>query len=282
MNQEIHQLNIAFVGGGNMGQALVSGLLDSGWQANCISIIDTDPARCLLLKKQFSNCNVVSQAEAALNIADIVVLAVKPQVMRIACEEIAEQCQKSRPLIVSIAAGITIQTIDTWLGGQLPIIRCMPNTPALVKAGTTGLFANPEISPQQREMCTDILNCVGTTLWVESETMLDAVTAISGSGPAYFFYLIEAMIEAGNTLGLNDQQVKQLAIDTAAGAAKLLQSSGKLPQELRLSVTSKGGTTEAAINTLEEHNVKQIIQSAIKNAASKAEKLSAMNFPGDN
>ena len=276
MNQALHQLNIAFVGGGNMGQALVSGLLDSGWQSNCISIIDTDQARCTLLKKQFSNCNVVSEAEAALNIADIVVLAVKPQVMRLACEEIAAQCQNSRPLIISIAAGITIQTIDTWLGGELPIIRCMPNTPALVKAGTTGLFANPEISPEQRETCTAILDSVGTTLWVDSEATLDAVTAISGSGPAYFFYLIEAMIEAGNSLGLNDQQVKQLVVDTASGAAKLLQASGKSPQDLRLSVTSKGGTTEAAINTLEESSVKKIIHSAIKNAALRAEKLSTM------
>jgi len=152
----------------------------------------------------------------------------------------------------------------------------MPNTPALVKAGTTGLFANPEISPEQRETCTAILNSVGTTLWVDSEAMLDAVTAISGSGPAYFFYLIEAMIEAGNSLGLNDQQVKQLVVDTASGAAKLLQASGKSPQDLRLSVTSKGGTTEAAINTLEESSVKQIIHSAIKNAALRAEKLSTM------
>lgn len=282
MNQKLHQLNITFVGGGNMGQALVSGLQDSGWHSSYISIIDTDPARCALLKKHFPKCHVLSQAEAALNIADIVVLAVKPQVMRKACEEIAAQCQSSRPLIISIAAGIKIQTIDAWLGGQLPIIRCMPNTPALVKAGTTGLFANPEISSQQREICTAVLDCVGTTLWVDSEAMLDAVTAVSGSGPAYFFYLIEAMIEAGKSLGLNDHQVKQLAIGTAAGAAKLLQNSGNAPEELRFSVTSKGGTTEAAINTLEDNGVKQIIHSAIKNAALQAEKLSAITSSGEN
>ncbi|MEJ2116039.1 MAG: pyrroline-5-carboxylate reductase [Gammaproteobacteria bacterium] len=274
MSQTMQNLNIVFIGGGNMGQALVTGLLNSGWNANNISIIDNDQAIIDKISKNFSHCHVYSQYEAALNLADVVVLAVKPHVMHIACEQIAAQCQIKRPLIISIAAGILISSIDKWLGGELPVIRCMPNTPALVQAGVTGLFANTEVSNDQRELGYEILSSVGTVLWIENESLLDAVTALSGSGPAYFFYLIEAMIEAGQSLGLSEAQTRELTVATAMGAAKLISTSNQSAQNLRLAVTSKGGTTEAAINTLQQHDMKKVIKSAIKNAALRSQQLS--------
>ena len=181
MNAVLDNLNIAFIGGGNMGQALVNGLLESGCVGENITIIDTDAKTCSNLEKKFPRCHVLSQTEAALNIADVVVLAVKPQSMQTACEQIAAQCQSTRPLIISIAAGTQASDIDNWLGGQLPIVRCMPNTPALVQAGTTGLFANNEVSTQQRELADGILGIVGSTLWLDQEELLDVVTAVSGS-----------------------------------------------------------------------------------------------------
>jgi len=277
MKQTMQNLNIVFIGGGNMGQALVTGLLDSGWNADNFAIVDNDQAITSKLNEKFSHCHVYSQSEAALNLADVIVLAVKPQAMQMACEQIATQCQVKRPLIISIAAGILINSIDTWLGGELPIIRCMPNTPALVQAGVTGLFANAEVSAEQRELAYEILNSVGTALWIENESLLDAVTAVSGSGPAYFFYLIEAMMEAGQSLGLSETQARELTVATAAGAAKLISKSDKSAQELRHAVTSKGGTTEAAINTLQQHDMKKIIETAIKNAAKKSQQLSDSN-----
>ena len=232
------------------------------------------PAITNKLNKKFSSCHIYTQSEAALNIADVVILAVKPQVMQSACEQIAAHCQVKRPLIISIAAGVLINSIDTWLGGELPIIRCMPNTPALVQAGVTGIFANSEVSSEQRDLGSTILNSVGTTLWIEEEALLDAVTAISGSGPAYFFYLIEAMMEAGQNLGLSESQSRELTLATASGAAKLISTSDQSAQDLRLAVTSKGGTTEAAINTLQKHDMKNIIKTAIKNAAARSQQLS--------
>ncbi len=273
----MQNINIVFIGGGNMGQALASGLLNSGWNADNISIVDNDQAMIKKIKDTFPDCHVYSQSEAALNIADVVVLAIKPQIMQVACEQIAAQCQIKRPLIISIAAGVLIQSIDTWLGGELPIIRCMPNTPALVQSGVTGLYANSEVSTDQRDLADDILSSVGTAIWIEEESLLDAVTAISGSGPAYFFYLIEAIIEAGENLGLSEAQSRELTIATASGAAKLISQSDQSAQALRLAVTSKGGTTEAAINTLQQNDMKNIIESAIKNAATRSQQLSNPN-----
>ena len=168
----MQNLNIVFIGGGNMGQALVTGLLDSGWMADNIAIVDNDQSLIKKLNETFPDCHVYTQSEAALNLADVVILAVKPQAMKMACEQIAAQCQVKRPLIISIAAGVLIDSIDTWLGGELPIIRCMPNTPALVQAGATGLYANTEVSIEQRQLAFDVLSSVGTALWIETEVLL--------------------------------------------------------------------------------------------------------------
>ncbi len=279
MDQISDNLKIVFFGGGNMGQALVGGLLDSGWPANHITIIDTDPAMCATLETRFPQCRIGPQTKTALDPAKAVVLAVKPQAMRLACEEIAAHCKSARPLVISIAAGTTIRDIGTWLGGTFPIVRAMPNTPALVRSGTTGLYASPEVSDTQQALAQNILASVGSTLWLAQEDLLDAVTAVSGSGPAYFFYLIEAMLEAGQSLGLSEAQARQLTVHTAAGAAKLIEESGKDPHELRRAVTSKGGTTEAAIETLEQGNVKKIMRTAITRAAQKARQLARSGPP---
>ena len=279
MSQISENLEIVFFGGGNMGQALVGGLLDSGWPAGHITIVDIDAATCATLETLFPQCQVCPQAAPALDRAYTVVLAVKPQAMRVACKEIAAQCNAARPLIISIAAGTTIRDIGAWLGGRFPIVRCMPNTPALVRSGTTGLYASPEVSGAQQEIAQGIFASVGSTLWLEQEALLDAVTAVSGSGPAYFFYLVEAMLEAGQALGLNEAQARQLTVHTATGAAKLIEKSGKDPHELRLAVTSKGGTTEAAIETLERGDVKKTIRAAITRAAQKARHLAQPDTP---
>lgn len=275
MSQVPADSKIVFIGGGNMGQALAGGLLNSGWPAENVTIVDTDPDMSARLKSQFKQCHIFSRTETALASVDIVVLAVKPQAMRLACEQIAAQCQSTRPLVISIAAGTSTKDVDTWLGGGLAVVRCMPNTPALVQAGTTGMYANSEVSLQQREIAEAVLGSVGFALWLQQESLLDVVTAVSGSGPAYFFYLIEAMLDAGQSLGLNEMQARQLVVHTAAGAAQLIEKTGETPQQLRLAVTSKGGTTEAAIKTLDQGNVKNIIRAAITNAAEKAQQLAS-------
>lgn len=275
MSQVPADSKIVFIGGGNMGQALAGGLLNSGWPAENVTIVDTDPDMSARLKSQFKQCHIFSRTETALASVDIVVLAVKPQAMRLACEQIVAQCQSTRPLVISIAAGTSTKDVDTWLGGGLAVVRCMPNTPALVQAGTTGMYANSEVSLQQREIAEAVLGSVGFALWLQQESLLDVVTAVSGSGPAYFFYLIEAMLDAGQSLGLNEMQARQLVVHTAAGAAQLIEKTGETPQQLRLAVTSKGGTTEAAIKTLDQGNVKNIIRAAITNAAEKAQQLAS-------
>ena len=275
MKHATADLRIVFIGGGNMGRALAKGLLDGGWTAKNVTLVDTDADTVAALKERFErhDVNVFSRAEAALTHADIVVLAVKPQAMRAACEQIAVQCQSTRPLIISIAAGITIEDVDGWLGGGLAIVRCMPNTPVLVQAGATGMYANSEVLPLQRDIAEDVLGSVGVALWMQKESMLDAVTAVSGSGPAYFFYLIEAMLEAGQSLGLDEKQARALILHTARGAVELLKETNEAPRQLRHAVTSKGGTTEAAGKTLEQGDVKGIIHAAVIKAAEKAKQL---------
>lgn len=257
-----------------MGQALIGGLLDSGWPPDQITVIDTDPSTGSLLEKNFPQCRICAHAGSAPASAQAVVLAVKPQVIRLVCEQISAHYQSTRPLIVSIAAGTMVRDIGAWLGEEFPVVRCIPNLPVLVRCGTTGLFAGPDVSETQRMLAESILASVGFTLWLEEETLLDVVTAVSGSGPAYFFFLIEAILEAGQSLGLSADQARQLTVHTALGAAKLVEQGDQDPHALRRAVTSKGGTTEAALEILEQEGVKKIFAAAIRSAAQKAELLS--------
>jgi pyrroline-5-carboxylate reductase len=209
--------------------------------------------------------------------ADVVVLAVKPQVMRSVLEPLQSIAQKQRPLLVSVAAGIREASLNSWLGGNLPIVRCMPNTPALVQAGATGLYANPQVNKEQRSLAESILRTVGITLWFDDEAKLDTVTAVSGSGPAYFFLVMEAMQAAAESLGLKPDDAKLLVVQTALGAARLALESEQQPAELRKQVTSKGGTTEAALNQLNAGGLVPLFAEALKAAEERSKELAQAN-----
>ncbi len=240
---------IVFIGGGNMGRALLGGLIADGTSAARLAAAEPDAARRKALAEEFGILTAAHGVELVAD-ASVLVLAVKPQVLKATAQSLAGHFGAARPLIVSIVAGITAADIDAWLGGGFPVVRCMPNTPALVRQGISALHANAQVSPAQREQADHILRAVGAVLWVAQEAQLDAVTAVSGSGPAYFFLVMEAMEQAGVALGLTPQIARKLTLQTALGAAVLASQSDTDPASLRAQVTSPGGTTQAALEVL--------------------------------
>lgn len=253
---------IAFIGAGNMASSIIGGLVAKGF--NPAAIIASDPSATSLEKlRGVAAVKTVSDNHKAIANADVVVLAIKPQVMKTVLENLATSAQKTRPLIISIAAGIEIDSIDRWLGGGLAVVRCMPNTPALVQSGATALYANTRVTAEQRQLADTILRAVGIALWVNDESSLDAVTAVSGSGPAYFFLLMEAMQNAGTQLGLSADAAKQLTLQTALGAAQMAIGSDVDAAELRRRVTSPNGTTERAIEVFEQGGFRQLCNQAL-------------------
>jgi pyrroline-5-carboxylate reductase len=267
---------ITFIGAGNMARSLIVGLLQD--QANVVlRVADPDQQQLDAIRKHWSDVLATTDNLEAIQGADVVVLAVKPQIMREVTETLAEATQRSRPLFVSIAAGIREAALNRWLGGNQAIVRCMPNTPALVQAGATGLYANPQVSDSQRSAAESILRAVGITLWFDDEAKLDAVTAISGSGPAYFFLVMEAMQAAAEQLGIEAADAQLLIMQTALGAAKLAMESGELPADLRQKVTSKGGTTEAALKVLTSGGLHDLFAQALQAAESRSKELAAAN-----
>lgn len=263
---------LAFIGAGNMASALIGGLVKQGFAAQQITASDPYPA---MLDKLKSVAPVTTTDDniAAVSGADVVILAVKPQVMKQVLEPLAVTLQQQQPLIISIAAGIEIASIERWLGGALPIVRCMPNTPALVQLGATGLFANAAVSAAQRELADSILQAVGVALWVDSEAQLDAVTAVSGSGPAYFFLVMEAMQAAGEQLGLSSETAKLLTLQTALGAARMALDADVDTAELRRRVTSPNGTTERAIASFERDDLRAIFTRALTDCRDRSQEL---------
>lgn len=259
---------IAFIGAGNMASALIQGMLSAGTEPATIRAADIAEAQLQTL----ANRGVITSTRNAevVSGADIIVLAVKPQVL---VDILQPLTLASDQLVVSIAAGIDMQTLEGATSGQQPIVRCMPNTPALVGAGMAALFANGHVTEPQRAAAAAVLEAVGRALWVPEEAMLDAVTAVSGSGPAYFFYLMEAMIEAGVSLGLPEETATELTLQTALGAARLAQSSEDTPGQLRRNVTSPGGTTERALDLMNEADVADAIVRALKGAAERSAEL---------
>ena len=209
----------------------------------------------------------------AIEQADVVILAIKPQVMEAVLTPIKDALQRKKPLIISVAAGIDLQSISSWTGGDLAIVRCMPNTPALVQQGASGLFANVQVTAGQKDISAQILNAVGMSVWVDKETQLDAVTAVSGSGPAYFFLFMEAMIEAGMKLGLSEETAKELTLKTALGAATMASASEDSPAQLRKKVTSPNGTTEKAINSFIDQDLAGMVETALKAANDRSVEL---------
>lgn len=256
---------ITFIGAGNMASAIIKGLLAKGYSASQLSASCPEPAQLEALASEFG---IATSTDNTVHIqdADIVVLAVKPQIMQAVCEGVRDIVQARQPLIVSIAAGLSSTQIDQFLGGGLPVVRVMPNTPAQVGCGATGMFANARVSTKQREQAEAIFRAVGIVEWFEDEQQLHAVTALSGSGPAYGFLFIEALETAGVACGLNADQARRLAIQTLAGAAKLAAESDLPPSELKRRVMSPGGTTERAIRTFEAEGFEAMVRKAVEAA----------------
>lgn len=263
-------LRIAFIGAGNMAASLIGGLRAQGMSAAQICASEPGAEQRARIAAEHG-ISVYESNEQAIKGADLIVLAVKPQVMKTVCQALAAHLQANQ-LIVSIAAGISCASLSNWLGPQ-PLVRCMPNTPALVRQGVSGLFANQQVSSIQREQAEQVLSAVGMVLWLDNEAQIDAVTAVSGSGPAYFFLLIEAMSAAGVQLGLTPETATQLSIQTALGAARMAVSSDVDAGELRRRVTSPNGTTEAAIKTFQAGGFAALVEKALTAAATRSVEL---------
>ena len=259
---------ISFIGAGNMAYALVQGLQSSDNQSWQIRVADPFPNQ--LEKYAATHATTFADNNAAIHEADVIVLAVKPQVAGEVLEALDLAPQQ---LLISIAAGINITSLHSWTHAEQAIIRCMPNTPALIQAGATGLYANSHVTNTQKDLAQEIINAVGTSLWVQAESNLDAVTAVSGSGPAYFFLLMEAMVNAGVELGLTKSEATELTLQTAYGAARMAQQSEEEPSTLRHNVTSPGGTTAAALAVMQEGLLPETIQRALGAADRRAAEL---------
>jgi pyrroline-5-carboxylate reductase len=265
---------LAFIGGGNMARSLVGGLIADGWDPGRIRVADPDPQQTDRLAQRFS-VTTTQDNHTALEQADAVVLAVKPQAIKAVVDELAATIAAQRPLVISIAAGIRATALRGWLGKDTAIVRTMPNTPALVQSGATALFANPAVSEEQRNLAESVLRAVGLTLWVDDEDLMDAVTALSGSGPAYFFLFMEALQDAGTDLGLPVETARLLTLQTAFGAAKMALESTEDAATLRQRVTSPGGTTERALDYLRQHGFEETVLGALRAAAERSRALAA-------
>lgn len=268
----MNKLMIAVIGAGNMGSSLIGGLIKNGHPADKLIATDPSPEKLNHLSQLFG-IQTTTDNTAAVSIADIVIFAVKPQVFAEVAKPLCDIIKQRNPLIISIAAGVREGRIQEWLGGRAAIVRVMPNTPAMIGAGASGLYANPLTTPEQRNLAESILRAVGVAVWVESEEQIDTVTALSGSGPAYFFLILEALQNAGEELGLPAATAQILAQQTALGAAQMALESKHEPSELRRHVTSPGGTTEAAISVLEEHHIRNIFKKALRAAKERSEEL---------
>ena len=266
---------LGLIGGGNMARSLIGGLIKSGIAPESMIVSDPDDSIRRALVEDFSIQTCADNTDAA-RVADILVLAVKPQVMRCAVEDIAESLLQRQPLVVSIAAGIPIASIESWAGSPLPLIRVMPNTPALIGNGASGMYANHRVSKSQRVQAQKIMEAIGIAVWVDEESLIDTVTAVSGSGPAYFFYLMDAMVKAAQEGGLNPDASRQLTLQTALGAAQLALASGESLTELRRRVTSPGGTTQAAVEMLDKNGCEEILIRAVHAARERSVELAKL------
>lgn len=266
------ETTLAFIGGGNMARSLIGGLIADGWNPAKIRVADADPAQRERLGKAFA-IPVHAENARAVTGAEVVVLAVKPQVTATVARELAQLIATQRSLVVSIAAGIRESALRSWLGEGTAIVRSMPNTPALVQSGAAALYANSAVSAAQRSVAESVLRAVGLALWIDDETQMDAVTALSGSGPAYFFLLMEALEDAGCALGLPRETARLLTLQTAFGAAKMALESSEEAAALRQRVTSPGGTTESALGVLQEGGFAGIVGRALQAAAARSAQL---------
>lgn len=266
------QVKISFLGCGNMGRSLIGGLIGNGYPPDLLRGADPDPAQREHLARLF-NISVVENNNEAVRDAAVVVLAVKPQFIGTTIIGIADTLKQQRPLLMSIAAGVRLSTISHNIGDSLPIVRVMPNTPALIQAGAAALYANEHVSSDQRELAEAIMRSVGIAIWLDDEAKLDVVTALSGSGPAYFFLIMEVMEKAAIKLGLGKEQARLLTLETAFGAAKMAMESNNDPATLRQQVTSPGGTTEQALKVLLEGDIEKLFNDALHAANNRSIEL---------
>lgn len=265
---------IAFIGGGNMARSLIGGLLKTGMAASNLSVAEPRAEARQALGREFGvTCFAENRLAAAE--ADVLVLAVKPQIMPAIHAELQDTLARRRPLLISIAAGVRLDQLERWFGHTLPIVRCMPNTPALIGAGATGLCANRRVSPEQRAQAQHIMDAVGMTRWLDDESLMDTVTAISGSSPAYFFAMVEALEDAAFAQGMPREAARALAAQACLGAGRMLTESGEDPGVLRQQVTSPNGTTQAALESLSADRFHQVIAHAVTAATRRGGELAA-------
>jgi len=263
---------VVFIGGGNMASCLIGGMLANGFSSEDILVSEPNADSRQRIEATHG-ISTTGDNGAAVSTADIVVLAVKPQVMGAVAAPLADSLTHN-PIVVSIAAGIPVSALENWMGDSLTIVRAMPNTPAMVQAGATGLFASKALNVNQKSTIEGIFNAVGYACWVNKEGDIDAVTAVSGSGPAYFFLIYEAMQKVGEELGLDAETSAQLTLNTALGAAKLALHSDQKPEVLRKQVTSPGGTTQAAIESFQAQDIENVFRTAMSGALNRAQEMS--------
>ncbi|GAF61167.1 LOW QUALITY PROTEIN: pyrroline-5-carboxylate reductase [Psychrobacter sp. JCM 18903] len=264
---------ISFIGGGNMAQALISGLVSCGVKPSLITVADpSSEAREQLAAKGLNTVDPTADAKAAVIDADIVVLAVKPQVMKAVVSSFADALDKQ--LVISVAAGLSTELLSDMLGGYDNIVRAMPNTPAMIQMGATVLYGTDNISAEQKQLATAVMEASGLVMWVDNEEHMHAVTAVSGSAPAYMFYFIESMIDGAVALGLDKEQASALAMQTMLGAAKMAMNSEDAPAELRRKVTSPNGTTQAAVESMQANDIGGQIVEAMQACYDRSQALS--------
>ncbi len=275
ISTKMKHTKIAFIGGGNMARSIIGGLVNANTPTDEILVAEPCPETRGALEKRFGITTFAENSVAAEQ-ADVLVLAVKPQVMREVLLPLASIITQRNPLLISVAAGITSRSIERWSGGNSSLVRVMPNTPALISAGISALYANAYASEPQRNLAESIMRAVGTTVWISDESLMDSVTAVSGSGPAYFFYVMEALEHAAIKEGLDADTARLLTIETALGAARLALESNEGPGELREQVTSPRGTTEAAIAMLDSENASKIFEQAVSAAGDRSRELATL------
>jgi pyrroline-5-carboxylate reductase len=263
---------LSFIGGGNMASSLIAGLVADGWNPASIRVSDSSSQQLERLSARFPVITTTDNSDAAEG-ASVIVLAVKPQSMEGVARALAGNIARDNPLVISIAAGISEEALRQWLGGDTAIVRCMPNTPAMVQSGATAMYANPFVTDDQRSIAESILRAVGIVIWVDDEAVMHAVTALSGSGPAYIFLFIEHIQAAGRELGLSEETAHLLALQTVFGAAKMALESPDDAATLRQQVTSPGGTTERAIEVFSEGGFKELVNKALHAAAERSREL---------
>ena len=261
---------VGFIGGGNMARALVGGLISSGFSASKLLIADPDEERRAALMHDLVDVTVSASNDTVAQNADCLVLAIKPQLMCDVCKGLAESVQARKPLIISVAAGTHSRDIDDWLGADLAIVRVMPNQPALLLQGASGLYANERTTSEQRDRATEIMSAVGSVVHVNDEGLIDAVTAISGTGPAYFYLLIDMLVRSAQDFGLDSQAAHKLVMDTAKGSAALAAVSGETMEAMIEHVRSPGGTTAAAVEVFDAPDVRDIFATAFTAARDRA------------